>query len=294
MTWVTTHLTQKGDAHPKRSAEWLLSHATGLSRIELYAHHDRPLSERERADLRKSVRRRAEGEPLQYVCGEVAFRHIVVKVGPGVLIPRPETEVVVQALLDAIASVAAPVIVDLCTGSGCIAASVAKERPDATVYAVDISSVACEVASDNITRLGLADRVTILEGDLLGPLPAELLGTVHGIIANPPYVPTADLAGLDREVVGYEPAVALDGGVDGLAVAARLWDDARSVLAPGGVICVELDERRVEDGAQAIRAWYEDVRIVRDLAQRPRAVVARLPLEGEGRTAASNTGGDRP
>ena len=145
LEWTTTFLAEKNDEHPRRSAEWLLSAATGLSRVELYAFHDRPLSDDERATLREAVRRRAAGEPLQYVTGEVAFRHVVVKVRPGVLIPRPETEILVDAVLPDLRRILAErpeaLVADLCTGSGCIALSIASECPGAAVYASDLSPV---------------------------------------------------------------------------------------------------------------------------------------------------------
>jgi release factor glutamine methyltransferase len=278
LDWTTGYLADKDDAHPKRSAEWLLSAATGLSRVELYAYHDRPLSDDERARLREGVRRRAAGEPLQYVTGEVAFRHLVLKVRPGVLIPRPETEVLVDAVLPAIDTAIAArgqaTVVDLCSGSGCIALSIAQERPAARLVAVDLSPVAVAVAEENAERLGLAERVVVLEGDLFGPLPAELLGMVDVVVANPPYVPSADVPGLPAEVAGFEPHLALDGGPNGLDVYRRILLGAREWLAPGGLIGVELDERRVPEAAAEAVEWYQGVGVVSDLTGRDRIVTA--------------------
>ncbi|MDO9174198.1 MAG: HemK/PrmC family methyltransferase, partial [Actinomycetota bacterium] len=200
LDWTAAHLADKADPNPRLSAEWLLSSATGLSRIELYAFHDRPLAPEERATLREGVRRRAAGEPLQYVTGEVAFRHIVVKVRPGVLIPRPETEVLVDTVLPtidaAIAERGEARVLDLCTGSGCVALAIAQERPAAHVYATDISADAVTLAQENAERLPLADRFEIVQGDLFDPLPEELLGTFDVVVSNPPYVPSADISGL--------------------------------------------------------------------------------------------------
>lgn len=277
LDWTRGFLGDKGDEHPRRSAEWLLSAATGLSRVELYAYHDRPLSPEERATLREGVKRRAAGEPLQYVTGEVAFRHLVVKVRPGVLIPRPETEVVTQAALDAVAALPAPLVADVCTGSGCIALAVAQEHEGAEVFATDISAVCVETAAANAERLGLADRVRVLEGDLLASLPVELRGRFDVVISNPPYIPSADLPDLPAEVAGFEPHLALDGGADGLDVYRRLLAEARSWLAPEGLLVVELDESRVEAAAQEAQEWYEQVRVNGDLTGRDRFVTARLP-----------------
>lgn len=281
LDWTVGYLTERDDEHPRLSAEWLLSAATGLSRVELYAYYDRLLTPDERAALREGVKRRAAGEPLQYVTGEVAFRHLIVKVRPGVLIPRPETEVLVDTGLPAIDAALAErgeaIVVDLCTGSGCIALSVAQERPGARVTAADISPVACVAAADNAERLDLAEHVSVCEGDLFSALPPELKGTVDLLISNPPYVPSADVVELPAEVAGFEPHLALDGGEDGLDVYRRILSEALEWLRPHtGVLAVELDERRVRQAAAEALQWYEDVRVVADLAGRDRIVTARL------------------
>jgi release factor glutamine methyltransferase len=274
LAWTAEYLAGKGDSAPRRSAEWLLSAATGLSRIELYAYHDRPLSDAERALLREGVKRRAAGEPLQYVTGEMPFRHIVVHVRPGVLIPRPETEVLVDQALKAIAAESQPNVVDLCTGSGCVALSIAQEMAEARVWATDVSSLACDVARENAQRLGLAERVTVCEGDLFAGVPTSLRGEIDLVVANPPYIPSADLAHLPSEVGGHEPHLALDGGPDGLRVARRIWTEARQWLKPGGAIALELDEGRVSSAGKEIVEWYSEVRVVSDLAGKPRVLVA--------------------
>lgn len=278
LDWTVGHFERKGVEAPRRSAEWLLSAATGLTRVEVYAHHDRPLSDRERAALRASVERRAAGEPLQYVTGEMPFRHLVLRVCQGVFIPRPETEVLVDEALGALAPVAdgaAPLVVDLCTGSGAVALSVAHERPDVTVYATEIVPATAEVARENAERCGVAERVTVLEGDLFSPLPEELRGRVDLVAANPPYIPTGDLSGLPAEVGGFEPRVALDGGEDGLDVVRRIAEEARSFLAPGGTLVIETDTSCAKAAAKVFAAWYEGTRVVPDLTGRDRVVIGR-------------------
>ena len=281
LDWTTSFLAEKADEHPRRSAEWLLSAATGLSRVELYAFHDRPLSESERATLRESVRRRAAGEPLQYVTGEVAFRHLVLKVRPGVLIPRPETEVLVDTALPhvrlALSERGEVLVADLCTGSGCVALSIASECPGAAVFATDISPLAVQVANENASRLGLSDAVSTLAGDLFSALPPSALGSLDVVVSNPPYIPSADVPELPAEVAGFEPHLALDGGADGLSVYRRILAGGREWLRPGGVLAVELDQRMVPKAAAEAVEWYEDVRVVSDLAGRDRIVSARLP-----------------
>jgi release factor glutamine methyltransferase len=281
LEWTVGYLEQHGDEHPRRSAEWLLSAATDLSRVELYASFDRPLSAEERSSLREGVKRRAAGEPLQYVTGEVAFRHIVITVRHGVLIPRPETEVLVDAALAAVDAATAEhgsaTVVDMCTGSGCVALSIAHEREQVRVIASDISPVAVALAAENAERLGLSDRVDVREGDLFAALPQELLGRVDVLVANPPYVPSEDLTQLPAEVGRFEPHIALDGGSDGLDVFRQIAGGAVRWLRPErGAIAIELDERRVQQAASEAVQWYEDVSVVSDLNGRDRIVTARL------------------
>ena len=272
LSWTVDYFTRKGVENPRRSAEWLLSAATDLSRIDLYAHFDRPLTEAERATFRNAIERRADGEPLQYVTGEMPFRHLVLQVRPGVFIPRPETEVLVDAVLEHLdrGGVAAPAVLDLCTGSGAIAVSVAYERPAARVHAVEIVPATAEVARGNAERAGVAERVTVLAGDLFAPLPEDLRGTFDVVAANPPYIPTADLAALPAEVAGFEPSLALDGGADGLDVVRRIAEEASAWLRPGGVLVMETDSSRAKEAARILSRWYEGVEVRRDLTGRDR------------------------
>ena len=339
LEWTQGYLARKGDENPRLSAEWLLAEATGLRRVELYVNFERPLSMEERDILRGYVSRRGAGEPLQYITGEVAFRHIAMKVRPGVLIPRPETEVLVSEALSllppagrrvardsrigawegdlmraaeaadeeagedsnvfsqvasalgaedflaadggAASDPAAPetlFVADLCTGSGCIACSIAYERPDTRVIATDISPDAVALASENATALGLADRVRIVECDLAAGVPEAAIGKLHLIVSNPPYVPTAVMAEIPQEVAAFEPALALEGGADGLDVFRREIEWCRQALRPGGGCAFELHETCLDEAASLARAaGFVDVRIVADLAGRPRVLTARKP-----------------
>ncbi len=272
LSWTVDYFSRKGVESPRRSAEWLLSAATTLSRIELYAHFDRPLSADERATFRAAIERRAAGEPLQYVTGEMPFRHLVLQVRPGVFIPRPETEVLVDSVLEHLDRLGseAPAVLDLCTGSGAIAVSVAFERPFARVHATEIVPPTAVVARGNAERAGVADRVTILDGDLFGPLPVELRGTFDVVVSNPPYIPTADLADLPSEVAGFEPRIALDGGIDGLDVVRRIAEQAAAWLRPGGVVVMETDTTCAKEAAHILSRWYEGVEVRRDLTGRDR------------------------
>jgi len=274
LEWTVAYLESKGDESPRRSAEWLLSAATGLSRVEVYAYHDRPLSQEERTRYRSLIERRAQGMPLQYVTGEMPFRHLVMHVEPGVFIPRPETEILVDAVLERVGEDAT--VVDLCTGSGCVAVSVAYEHARVRVQATDASEVAVEAARRNALYAGVAERVQVFHGDLFSPLSADLHGHVDAVVSNPPYIPSADIPDLPAEVLGFEPHLALDGGPDGLDIARRIWDEARSWLRPGGLIALELDEGRVAAAAEELLGNYTEVEVLRDLAGKDRIVVARI------------------
>ncbi|MDO9107655.1 MAG: peptide chain release factor N(5)-glutamine methyltransferase [Coriobacteriia bacterium] len=296
LEWTLGYLDGKGDEHPRRSAEWLLSAATGLSRVEIYAYHDRPLTPQERAALREGVKRRAGGQPLQYVTGEMAFRHLVVRVVPGVFIPRPETETLVDEGLEFLRGLSQPkrpkidppdagdesqLVIDLCTGSGAIACSMAQEHPSSRVLATDLSALAVATATANAERLGLSDRVEVFDGDLFSPLEIfaverRLLGQVDLVISNPPYIPSSDLPDLPQEVLGFEPHLALDGGPDGLVIARRIMEESTRWLRPQGMLAIELDEGCVQIAVKQMSEWYEGIRTVRDLAGRDRVAIGYL------------------
>lgn len=273
LDWTAEYLARKGDEHPRRSAEWLLSAATGLSRVELYAYFDRPLSPDEREKFRASIERRAAGEPLQHVTGEMPFRHLVLRVEPGVFIPRPETEVLVDAVLEAISAVGEPLVVDLCTGSGAIAVSLAHEHRGARVWASDVSERAVEAARRNALYANVIDRVQMFQGDLFTPIPEDLAGRLVAVVSNPPYIPTGDLPDLPNEVLDFEPKTALDGGADGLDVARKIAVQSVDWLAPGGFLAIEVDEARAGALAEEMRADYEGVAVRKDLTGRDRIVV---------------------
>lgn len=343
LSWMEGFLGEHGDENPRLSAQWLVSDALGVSRIQLYADLARPLTLEERDVLRAYIKRRAAGEPLQYITGTTDFRFITVDVRPGVLIPRPETEVLVSEaiaevravdrarkataavpsyeggaeadagdaeaagrLVDAIdaddkaareSAAGAPepepepfFAIDACTGSGCIACSLAHEIPSAQVCATDISEEAVDLARHNAEKVGVADRVAVVEGDLLDSVGTPWRGAAQLVISNPPYVPTAVVDGLPAEVRVHEPRLALDGGADGLDLYRRLLDQAKEVLAPEGVLAVELHETCLDEAARLARAaGFEGVRIARDLAGRPRVLVARMPAASDDQTS-SETG----
>ena len=277
LDWTVGYLQRKGDERPRLSAEWLLCAATGLTRVEVYTNFDRPLTPDELALMHESVARRGRGEPLQYVTGEMPFRHIVMRCEKGVLIPRPETEVLVDGCLEALEGVDAPRVLEIGTGTGCIALSLATEYPGTRVIATDVSPRAVALAKRNRDALELAGVVDVVECDLASGVPDALMGTFDLLVSNPPYIPTAVLEHeVPPEVKDHEPHLALDGGPDGLDVFRRLLELAPTALRPGATMALELSEDNVEKAADECRAQagWKRVEVRQDLTQRPRVLLA--------------------
>lgn len=383
LDWTRDYLRDKGDERPRLSAEWLLSGVTGLSRTEIYMSFDKPMSPEELARMHSAVVRRAKGEPLQYIIGETDFRTITVACAPGVLIPRPETELLVEETLKHIdadvlgaaacrprsrvelpwnAEIQAAREAELATaaaqsedrlverelteediaaleedaeleagdsgdsgdevglqtavprdgegalgatsangvntsddddsasqvarvlevgcGTGCISLSIAAERPEHTCcVAIDIEPRAVDLSIRNRDALGIApDVVDVRLGNLVSPLNRETeWGTFDVLVSNPPYIPTSVMGNLPHEVADYEPALALDGGEDGLDIFRRLVNAAPHMLKPGGLLACELYEGHLDQAASLCRAaGMREVRVVNDLTNRPRIILARV------------------
>lgn len=383
LDWTRDYLRDKGDERPRLSAEWLLSGVTGLSRTEIYMSFDKPMSPEELARMHSAVVRRAKGEPLQYIIGETDFRTITVACAPGVLIPRPETELLVEETLKYIdadvlgaaacrprsrvelpwnAEIQAAREAELATaaaqsedrlverelteediaaleedaeleagdsgdsgdevglqtavprdgegalgatsangvntsddddsasqvarvlevgcGTGCISLSIAAERPEHTCcVAIDIEPCAVDLSIRNRDALGIApDVVDVRLGNLVSPLNRETeWGTFDVLVSNPPYIPTSVMGNLPHEVADYEPALALDGGEDGLDIFRRLVNAAPHMLKPGGLLACELYEGHLDQAASLCRAaGMREVRVVNDLTNRPRIILARV------------------
>ena len=277
LDWTRGFFERKRLDSPRVMAELLIGHVLGLDRIRLYTSHDRPVAPAELARLRDLVRRAAGHEPVQYLVGAAHFYSLTLTVTPDVLIPRPETETLVEEALRHLKlagrSRGAVRVLDLCTGSGAIALALAKNLPAANVVATDVSDAAAAVARANAAALDLADRVEVRAGDLFDPVAG---GPPFDVIAaNPPYVPTGDLAGLDPNVRDHEPRLALDGGADGLDVVRRVVGQARQRLAEGGTLYVELQHDQGDRAADLARAaGWREVRVARDLGGRDRVLVA--------------------
>jgi release factor glutamine methyltransferase len=258
---ATEYLAARGVDSPRVDAELILARALGLSRIELYTQHDRPLSDNERARARELVQRRGKREPLAYVLGDWDFRRLTLKTDARALVPRPETEFLVERALARIEGVTTPRVVDVGTGTGAIALAIKQERPDADVIATDISNDALELARENAGELD----VHFVHGDLL----AGLESTFDLVVSNPPYVLAGELDSLQPEL-GWEPRGALvdEGQTE------RLARDAQAVL--DGWLVLEVHEERARLMSDLLATLgYQDVGVAADLAGRPRVVEAR-------------------
>jgi release factor glutamine methyltransferase len=263
----TQHLEAKGSTTPRLDAELLLGRALGLSRIELYMQLDRLLTAAELDEARELVARRARREPLQYVLGEWGFRRLTLTVDARALIPRPETEILVDRALALIHDCESPRVLDVGTGTGAVALAIADEHAGARVTAMDVSADALGLAAENVRRTGLA--VELVRDDLFHGLPA---GPWELVVSNPPYVDLADLPALEPEVRDWEPRVALAaaGAVDALVRAAA------TVLAPGGWLVLEVGDGQAAGVAATLeQLGYEEIVVTADLADRPRVVEGR-------------------
>lgn len=241
-----------------------------------------PVATQVEALLEALVLRRLAGEPLQLVLGRWPFRTVELELVPGVFVPRPETEVVAGVAIDHARRLGPGALVaEPCTGTGAIAASLLAEVDDVEVYATDRSPGAVALARRNlaaVTQGALRPRAHVLQGDLLAPLPRRLCGRLDLLVANPPYLPCGDLEQLAPEVAEHDPPAALFGGVDGHEVVDRLLAAAGTWVRPGGVVVLEIDDRRGEQACDAARAaGLEEVHLIADLAGRDRAVVATSP-----------------
>lgn len=279
--WGAARLGQAGlePEEVPREAEVLLHHAAGLTREELLTRPGEPLSPEAAAAYATAIARRAAGTPAAYLVGHREFFGIDLRVDARVMIPRPETERLVEELVLVLRDHPAPYVVDIGTGSGAIAIALARTLPRARVLATDVSAAALRVARANAVRGGVADRLDWAEGPHLDPLACRRLeGKVDALAANPPYIPTEEVANLPREVRAAEPVLALDGGPDGLAVHRPIIAGAGRYLAPGGVLALEVAAAwaqartvaRLVDGTGA----FVPARIVRDYAGAERVVVA--------------------
>ena len=281
LEWTSGYFTRKNLDAPRLSAELLLSHVLSAPRIKLYTQYDRPLSDEELSRMRSLVQRASEEEPIAYLTGRAHFFNLEFDVTRDVLIPRPDTETLVENVLQAVRhqpGLEAPRVIDLCTGSGCIAAALAHHLKSATVIATDLSPAAVAVARQNMQRLGLAERVVVEQGDLFEPLTRMVdVQPFNLIVANPPYIRTVDLPALDRSVREYEPLQALDGGLDGLSLHRRILQEAPPRMVAGGRIFLEIafDQGDLARDVAGHYDAFDEVRVLKDFGGRDRVLTAR-------------------
>ncbi len=283
LTRTDIFLRGRGVPSPRLEAELLLCHVLGLERLQLYLAHDRPLGEAELEALRPLVRRRGNREPLSWILGSRGFHDIELLVRPGVLDPRPDTETLVEAALSVIdADDPGPIYVaDVGSGTGAVGLAIAAKRPAVRVFAIDIDPTAVEVTRLNVAALELGDRVAVLRGSLLDPVPRDR--RIDWVVSNPPYIPTRDIDALQPEVSRHEPRRALDGGPDGLQIIRELLKITASRARRGVLLEVGHDQAaRVADllrrgGFQGLETWDDLASIHRVVGGR---VPERLPRSG--------------
>jgi release factor glutamine methyltransferase len=267
---ATDYLARHGVESPRETAEALLQYFLGTDRAGLYARAQ-GLDTRTAKLFGRALCQRCHGVPLQYLTGEQQFLDLVLGVAPGMFVPRPETETLVQRALEALDGTEAPLVADVGTGTGAVALAIKRRRPDASVYATDVSEDAVAVAKANASRHAL--ELTVLHGDLLSPLPQDVRGHMDLVVSNPPYVTREEYDSLPEEVKA-EPYDALVGGTD---VHRRLTAEAPAWLRPGGWLVVEVGAAQGHEVRAIVGKRFEAVEVLPDLAGRDRVVRGRLP-----------------
>jgi release factor glutamine methyltransferase len=256
--WAADDFRSRGIESPRFEAELLLAHALDTDRMRVIIEPARPLADGELARYREFIRRRRAGEPVAYIRGQKEFYGRVFHIDKRVLVPRPDTEILVDTALRRTAQASmGRRYLDLCTGSACVAITLARERPTCKVFATDLSADALAVARENAIRLGAAFQVALLAGDLFDPVQA--LGKIRFdlITANPPYISDEEFASLPADVRGFEPHLALTGGEDGLAVTRRIVTGAGRFLRPGGVLALEVGAGQ----AERVKVYFEEANL---------------------------------
>ncbi len=276
LEWTTAYFTKIGLRTPRLDAEVLLANTLGVDRLYLYLNMDRPTEGYERTKYREAVRRRARREPVALITGEKEFWSFTFKVVPGVLIPRPDTEILVECVKRAISALENPRILELGVGSGAVSVSILRENERATLVGTDISELALRLTKENAIKGGVASRISLLASDLFEALRPE--PQFHVICSNPPYIPTSDLATLEPEIKYFEPLTALDGGKDGLEVIRRIVKEVASYLKQDGIMVLEVGESQAPAVKEIIQTFTscKEVLVQKDLTAKDRVVIGRL------------------
>ena len=272
LEWTQGYLEGKGSEAPRREAEELLAHLLGIGRLDLYLDLHRPLTGGELSRFKELVKRRARGEPLQYITGQQGFWKHEFHVEPGVLIPRPDSEVLVQATLEALRGMESPFVLDVGTGTGCLIISILADLPQACGVALDISQQALRLTRKNARKIRVEERLALVRGDLLTPFKK---GVFHAIISNPPYIAPEEWGSLPTEVKEHEPYRALQGGEGGLYYISQLISRAWEYLKPDGVLVLEMGWRQKDKVKILLKGKpYKNVEFLTDLGGRYRVVRA--------------------
>ncbi len=280
LQWTTGFLEQKGVESARLESELLLAHARNCQRIRLYTDLDVALTDDERTRMRELVKQRAQRVPLAYITGRREFYGRDFRVGPGVLVPRPETETLVDRCLERIDKTRPAKVCEVGFGSGCVAITLACQRPNLTVVASDTSPDAMKFATLNAGEHKVAERVQLVSGDGFEPIRAVMPERFDGIVSNPPYVREDEMAGLQPEVAQHEPREALVSGEDGLVLIRRLVAEAPELLVPGGWMALEMDPAQCEGVAEMFRqAGFEAVETIKDLSGNDRIVEGNLAAD---------------
>jgi len=276
--WLKERLEEVSVEEAEREALFMLAHLEGAGPSELLARLDEPLDVGCIEVLDGWVERRARHEPLQYILGSTEFWSLEFRVTPDVLIPRPETELLVEEGIRFLRDHTGGLVLDLCTGSGCVAVSIARELPEASVLATDVSAAALDIARENARSNDVAERIVFLEGDLFAALEGRGLDASFDlIVSNPPYIASSDVDVLQPEVSLYEPRSALDGGEDGLSFIRRIVEDAPRFLRPGGLLLVEIGNGQAEDVGRLMEGveGLDGFEVRKDYSGADRVVAAR-------------------
>jgi release factor glutamine methyltransferase len=279
LEWITEYLTEKNIDSPRLSAEMLLSHVLQMQRIELYTNFDKAVDAQNLARLRELVKRAAQDEPVAYLIGRTEFYSLGIIVNRNCLIPRPETELLTERAIEFLRlRKGRQLVLDLCTGSGCIAVAIAKNFPEADLIATDISDEALKAAAENVENHNLSDRVKLLCGDLFDPIVQHLdKGKFDLIVCNPPYVSNAEFNSLEKNVRDYEPKGALLAGDDGLVIYKRLCQSVDEFLKPDGALMLEIGYSQGNQVRELLEQTgvFAEITIEKDFADNDRVVTAR-------------------
>lgn len=279
LNWVTEYLTKKDIDSPRLSAELLLSHVLGLKRIELYTQFDKPVEQQQLDQLHDLVKQAGQYEPIAYLVGKTEFYSLQLNVTNDCMIPRPETELLVQKAIEFLRTrTGVQLVCDLCTGCGCIAIAIAKNFSDARIIATDISNIALAVAAENVEKYQLKDRIKLLCGDLFDPIVPQLdVDKFDLIVCNPPYVSAPEFEKLSKNIKDYEPKLAFYAGNDGLDIHRRIIKKADQFLKPDATLMLEIGYAQgpaVKELLEQVGTFAE-IKIQKDTRSNDRIVTAK-------------------